>query len=446
ERGKVRLVARNCDSILGRNIISLDREKERSDFIKKLPDFDTQERKEIDQKLLELADEYDRVVEAIEDQEEKAVEKVISKILPDGQIIEQMAGGRFAVYDPKKGVVTYSRKLETDEAVYRPLDDDFILQGGLFLPDSLIEYGDDATLDSEIEVCINRYSDVPERERKLSARYARLSYLADNLNEISYLRATGEKGSGKSRYICTSGMISLRPVIVTSPSAASLFRTMDAYKPTLIIDECNLAADSEDTQILIQILNSGFQRLASVPRVEKGPDGQQTIRMFSPFGPKLIGGLKLSESEAFESRCVQVKLQKTGRKDIPFRITPRMLADFADLRAKLYLWRLRNLGADFEATLDKAESELKNYSIEPRYVQIAIPIYGMITDKKLKADFAAMLVGRTDDAKEEKKESLDGQIVCLVHSRLFNVDDDGKPSWRVKGDLPELVEGMPCEG
>src|SRR5262249_14088163 len=175
ERGKVRLVARNCDSILGRNIISLDREKERSDFIKKLPDFDTQERKEIDQKLLELADEYDRVVEAIEDQEEKAVEKVISKILPDGQIIEQMAGGRFAVYDPKKGVVTYSRKLETDEAVYRPLDDDFILQGGLFLPDSLIEYGDDATLDSEIEVCINRYSDVPERERKLSARYARLS-------------------------------------------------------------------------------------------------------------------------------------------------------------------------------------------------------------------------------------------------------------------------------
>lgn len=446
ERGKVRLVARNCDSILGRNVISLDREKERSEFIKKLPDFDTQERKEINQTLLQLADEYDRVVEAIEDDEEKAVEKVISKILPDGRIIEQVAGGQFVIYDSTPGAVTYGRKIETDDAVYRPLDDDFILKGGLFLPDRLIEYGDEAQLDSEIETCINRYSDVPVRERRLSARYVRLSYLADKLNEISYLRATGERGSGKSRYICTAGMLCLRPVLVTSPSAASLFRMMDAYKPTLTIDECNMAADSEDTQILIQILNSGFQRIASVPRVEKGPDGQQTVRMFSPFGPKLIGGLKLSESEAFESRCVPVKLQKTGRKDIPFRMTDRMLSDFAELRAKLYLWRLRNLGVDFEAALDKSESELKKYLIEPRYVQIAIPIYGMITDEKLKADFARMLEGRTADAEEDKKESFDGQIVTLIHSRLFDIDDDGKASWKVEGDLPKLEEGEPCEG
>ncbi len=302
ERGKVRLVARNCNpaSVLNRDVISLDRAKERNDFIKALPNFNTQERNEIDQMLKQLADEYDRVSAAIDadDAEDKPVEKIISKQLPDGRVIEQISGGTFAVYDPAQGAVTYERKVETDEAVYRPLDDDFILKGGLFLPEHLIEYGDDAALDAEIDACIKRYSDVPERERNLSARYVRLTYIADKLNEISYLRATGERGSGKSRYISTIGMLCLRPVLVTSPSAASLFRMMDAYQPTLTIDECNLATDSEDTQTLVQILNSGFQRVASVPRVEKGADGQQTIRIFSPFGPKLIGGLKLSESNA----------------------------------------------------------------------------------------------------------------------------------------------------
>jgi len=377
ERGKVQLVARNCNSILNRDVISLNRAKERNDFIKALSDFDEGQRGEISQALLQLADEYERVVDAIDvdEEDDKPEEKVISKILSDGRIIEQIAGRQFAVYDPDRGEVTYSRKIEDDEAVYRPLEDDFILRGGLFLPESLIEYGDDATLDADIEACINRYSDVPVRERMVSARYARLTYIADKLNEIPYLRAIGDRGSGKSRYICAIGMLCLRPVLVTSPSAASLFRMLDAYQPTLIIDECNFASGNEDTLALIQVLNSGFQRLTHISRCEKGEDGQMTIRMFSAFGPKLIGGLKLSDSEAFESRCVSLKLQKTTRKDISFRMTARMLSDFAELRAKLYLWRLRNLGRDMEEALDKAEEDLKKYQIEPRFVQISTPIY-----------------------------------------------------------------------
>ena len=382
---------------------------------------------------------------------DKPIDKVISKMLADGRVLEQIAGGQFAVYDPKTGKIEYGRKVETDDAIYRPLDDDFVLKGGLFLPDRLVDYGDDVTLDAEIETCINRYSDVPERERRLSARYARLSYLTDKLSEVAYLHAIGPRGSGKSRYICTTGMLCMRSVLVTSPSAASLYRMMDAYHPTLIIDECNLATNNEDTQALIQILNSGFQRLTSISRCEKGADGQQTVRMFSPFGPKLIGGLKLSDSEAFESRCVQMRLEKTARKDIPFRMTDRMLADFAELRAKLYMWRLKNLRRDWEKAFDDSERQLKSYQIEPRFVQIAIPIYGMIADKGLKEDFAAMMEVRTIDAANEKKESFDGQIVALVHSQLFDVmdgEENGKnvtkAIWK-NGAPPTLEDGEPCE-
>lgn len=447
ERGKVKLVARNCNSVLSRDVISLDRAKERDNFVKALPGFSGQEAAEIDQVLKNLADEYERVCAAIDanDASEKPEEKVISKILADDRIIEQIAGGLLAVYDPKRGEVTYCRKVETDEAVYQPLDDDFVLRGGLLLPDRLIEYGDDSTLDAEIEACIYRYSDVPLRERKVSSKYVRLSYISDKLNEISYLRATGERGSGKSRYICTTGMLCLRPILVTSPSAASLYRMTDAYQPTLIVDECNFAKGNEDTAALMQVLNCGFQRLTFIPRIDRGVDGQMTLRMFSAFGPKLIGSLKLSDSPAFESRCVSVALRKTQRKDIPFRLTDRMLRDFAELRAKLYLWRLRNLGKDYEQVLDDAEHELKSYQIEPRFVQIAIPVYGMIDDDGLKKDFARMLEGRTDDAASEKQESFDGLLVSVVHGLLFDIDDDEKTTWKPFGNLPEPEEGKPLE-
>lgn len=445
-RGKVRLVGRNCTSVLHRDLCSLDKSEDRARFVKKL-NLNSEQQTEVSQALLALADRYDSVNAAIEEEDADKLEakQTIFASLTDGKVIEQVAGGLFAVYDPDRGETTYQRKVEDDLHVYEALKDDFVLRGGLYLPERLIEYGDEATLDADIEACISRYSDVPLRELKLSAKYVRLSYIADKLNELSYLRATGERGSGKSRYISTVGMLCLRPIVVSSPSAASLFRMMDAYQPTLILDECNLAVGNEDTDMLIQILNSGFQRIAQIPRVEKSTDGQMTIKLFSPFGPKLIGGLKLSDSGAFESRCVQVELRKTLRKDIPFRLRGRMLEDFAELRAKLYLWRLRNWSRDYEQAFDDAERELKEYQIEPRFIQIAIPVYGLTTDVRLKADFARMLEGRTDDAADDKKDSFDGLLVRTVHRLLFDTDEEDKATWKDFGNNPAPAEGQPLD-
>lgn len=444
ERGKVCLVARNCASVLGRDLLSLDKAADRAQFIKRLA-LDEDKQRTLDQTLLSLADRFESVKAAIDEDAETETKHVIFAALPDGRLIEQIAGGLFAAYDPERGEVTYQRRVETDLTTYQTLQDDFLLKGGLFLPERLIEYGDEATLDAEIEACISRYCDVPTRELKLSAKYVRLSYIADKLNEISYFRATGGRGSGKSRFISTIGLLCLRPILITSPSAASLFRTMDAYQPTLIIDECNFAQGSEDTEALMQILNSGFQRLTFIPRIEKSADGQMTVRMFSAFGPKLIGSLKQSDSSAFESRCVAVQLQVTTRKDISFRLTEQMLRDFADLRAKLYLWRLRNWRRDFESAFDEAERELKTYQIEPRFIQIAIPVYGLMDDVQLKKDFAQMLESRTDDAASEKQESFDGLLVATVHRLLFDVDDDDQATWKDFGSNPAPEEGQPLD-
>ena len=51
----------------------------------------------------------------------------------------------------------------------------------------------------------------------------------------------------------TVGGVCYRSLIVINPSAASLYRTVDRYHPTLCIDEANFAADSEDTGALMQM-------------------------------------------------------------------------------------------------------------------------------------------------------------------------------------------------
>jgi len=121
-----------------------------------------------------------------------------------------------------------------------------------------------------------------------------------------------------------------------------------------------------------------------------------------------------------------------------------MLNDFATLRAKLYLWRLRNWKRDYEQLLDAAEAELKQYAIEPRFVQIAIPLYGLLdTDTILKADFARLLEGRTEDDTTARRDSFDGQIATIIHGLLFEVSDEGTVSLRSSEPQPE--ENKPCE-
>lgn len=446
ERGKVNLTARSDSTILHQDVLSLKKAEDRDKFIKKL-DLNNSGQKEAQQALLKLGDELEKAPVINTAKEEVDVKKVIFAPLSDGRLIEQIAGGKFAVYDSQDGSVGYESEIEADGVIYRPLDDDFLLKGGVALPEKLTEYVDDKTLDAEIEEVLKRYCDIPTRQLQLSARYARLTYIGDKIDEISYIRATGERGSGKSRYISTVGKLCLRPIVVVNPSAASLYRMMDSYRPTLIIDECNFETGSEDTSALIQILNSGFQRASVVPRMEKGVDGQFTCKAYSAFGPKLIGSLKPSDSTAFESRCIPVALQKTSNKEIPFRTSRRMLLDFGALREKLYLWRLRNWHRDFEQCLDDAEHELKGYQIEPRFIQIAIPLYALIDDKNLKGEFARMLETRTEDAAEERKVSFDGQLVSIIHGLLFDIEGEraeAKATWRSE-DLFEPIEGEPLE-
>jgi hypothetical protein len=431
DRGKCRLTAKRSDgSAAAMDVFNPADAARRDKFIKQINDvvhLSNDEKKEIAAELINLADAADAIFTVGPEEKTKkgqteAVETTF-KVLTDGRIVEQIRGG-FAVYNPetKEHEITDSVE-DADGITYTPNPDSlFSDEGGLHIADALTEYGTEKELITEIENYLLKYLDLQPLFLKITALYILFTYIFDKFLELSYINATGDTGSGKSRFGLAMALASRRGLALITPSAASVFRIVDKFKPTLFLDEFN-SADSDDAAAIIQILNAGFQRTGKIPRMIGGTDGTFKSELFDPFCPKIIGSLKKSNSNAFNSRCIEVEMERTTRNDIPLSLSFRMLKDAAELRNKLTLYRLRNLNNDYEARRDIAEARLKTTGITSRAIQVNCPLFALIDSEEIKTEFIKLLQGRDAVLAEEKALSLDGEIVDKIHTLLFETDE-----------------------
>jgi len=156
--------------------------------------------------------------------------------------------------------------------------------------------------------------------------------ISPNLAFVSPLRACG-----KSTALDIVQRLAPRALSVSSISPAALFRTIEALKPTLLIDEADTLFRNDDQ--LRTLLNAGFTRgSAAVVRIV-GEDLEP--RLFSTWGAKalaLIGRLP----DTLASRSVIIPM----RRKRPDEKTERLRADrdqgFAELRSRIARWTADN--------------------------------------------------------------------------------------------------------
>jgi DNA polymerase I-like protein with 3'-5' exonuclease and polymerase domains len=447
ERGKQRVTARNCNSVLHLDTFNLSDSSARAKFIKNLnlPETDALT---TSRTLIDLADRFYRVNEAAFDDDDDQ-EQVLTTfaVLLDGRIIEETTSG-FACYDPISESTTIEKSVtDEDGKTYRPLiNGERADKIGLFLASGVEEYHTEEKLDADILKFIEKYVDISEQNRAISSKYVRMTYRIDALNEVPYLHATGNSGNGKSRFTQTVGLLCYRPMFTVGITAAALFRTVDAFHPTLIIDEFNLNASSEDTEAIIQVLNSGYQRLTRIIRCSS-KDSNFMPEGFDPFGAKILSGLKSTDSQPFTSRTHPVKLEETKRNDIPLQLLPEMMSEAQAIRNKLTLWRLRTFNQPLADRLKTAEKELKERGgISKRLIQISVPLYALLDSAEVKDVFVSQLQTRTTDVIDERSQSLDGKLVAIIYARIFDEDEDGNLKYVEYS--PEMVteqEGKPDE-
>lgn len=454
ERNKLKVSALDAaNQTIDSDLFNPSDRAKRSAFLAKavFPAFDASDndQKEITSELVRLADLAEIVTVYDKKQSEETEAETIEtsfKVLSDGRIIEQIRGG-FGLYNSESGEFEIVQSVaDSDGTIYAPVKDAlFETEGGLYLANDLTEYGTTEELHDEIKNYLTRFLDLQPLQLALTATYILFTYLFDKTKELSYLNPTGAGGSGKSRYGLTVTVASRRGLLLSDPSASSIFRTVDRCKPTLFIDEFNNNEQSDDAAAIIKILNTGFQDLTKIPRSVKNADGGFDTELFDPYCPKLIGSLKQSASNAFNTRCIEIQMQPTTRNDIPIRLSNDLINRAQVLRNKLTLFRLRNYHNDFEKELDRAEMELRNSGIIPRSIQVNIPLYALITDDETKKDFINLLKGRDETLSEEKNLSLDGDVIDKIHTLLFEVFTEENGEMTVELNRKEF-SAIPADG
>lgn len=86
-------------------------------------------------------------------------------------------------------------------------------------------------------------------------------------------------GHGKTTALNVLETIVCNPWRATLPTAATLYRVIEERSPTMLIDELDATrdGDQEAAQAIRAVLNTGYQRNGTVPRIRKTKDGHETL-------------------------------------------------------------------------------------------------------------------------------------------------------------------------
>lgn len=145
-----------------------------------------------------------------------------------------------------------------------------------------------AALLSEISATVRRFIVCQQETADAVALWAAMTWFMDvvQIAPLAVITAP-EKRCGKSQLLFLLGRLSHRPLTASSISPAAMFRAVDAWRPTLLVDE----ADSfmRDNEELRGIVNAGHTRdSAYVVRVV-GDDLMP--QKFSVWGAKALAGI-----------------------------------------------------------------------------------------------------------------------------------------------------------
>lgn len=358
---------------------------------------------------------------------------VVSLRQDDGTIIESVyrpseSATRFCI--SKDGDIRYERTVAHGGKTFVPYSprNNLLQHEVVLLPSAAEEFGSQAELIGRIRGFIHRYVDVSPEYEEIASCYVLFTWVHDQFNELPYLRLRGDAGTGKTRFLLTVGSLCYKPIFASGASTVSpLFRILDAFRGTLLVDEGDFRFSDEKTEI-VKILNNGNARGFPVLRSEGQSGREFSPRAFSVFGPKLVATRGYFEDRALESRCLT---ENTGgrslRTDIPLNLTGSYRDESATLRNQLLMYRLHTL------TRHGIMPELVGRDIEPRIAQVFLPLLSVIADEGARARLLAAAKAFNRDLVSDR--GMDREAVVLeVMSGLRGAIPDAPVSVKAIAD------------
>ena len=244
--------------------------------------------------------------------------------------------------------------LDADKAV-----NDTPKGGGFLFPDIAHWHKpvDGGALLDDIVYTIKRFVVCSNETAITAALWTVMTWFIDVIQVAPLAMITApEKRCGKTRLLEIFEKLCYRPLMVSSITAAAIFRTIEAYQPTLLIDETD--AFLKNNEEARGIINSGHTRDgAYVIRAVRGAGDNFVPQRFSTWGAKALSGINNQElADTITDRSVILKLRrklKTEKVEHLRRVVQNEPTLFSDMTSKL-----ARFAADNRETVRRARPEI----------------------------------------------------------------------------------------
>ena len=245
----------------------------------------------------------------------------------------------------KVGIKSPARLVDAALGMKSPEKDKTSKQGGSIIledPEPRHEPVDGAKLLEELTETFRRFIILPKHGETAAALFAVHTYLMEATEISPFLVASSpEKRCGKTLLLEVLGYLVRKPLPASNISPSAIFRAVEKFKPTLLIDEADtfLAASDE----FRGLLNGGHRRATAMVVRTVGDDHDP--RMFSTWSSKaiaLIGALP----DTLSDRSIILRLRRKKSNETVDRLQRgRVVSELEPLRRKAARWVSDNLEA-----------------------------------------------------------------------------------------------------
>ena len=169
---------------------------------------------------------------------------------------------------------------------------------------------DPAQLLDEVSATIRQFIVLDDHQADAAALWAVLTHFIDVVEVAPLLIVNApEKSCGKTQLLTVMGYMAYRPLPASNASASALFRAVELWKPTILIDEADTFF--RDNTELHGMVNAGYLRNGYVLRSEAVGDSFEP-RTFSVFSAKALAGIALEKHlpDATMSRGIVINLRR----------------------------------------------------------------------------------------------------------------------------------------
>jgi DNA polymerase-1 len=161
------------------------------------------------------------------------------------------------------------------------------------------------------------------------------------------------KRCGKSTLLQILEAVTRRPLLMSNITTAALFRTIEAYQPTLLIDEFD--TQIQNNEDLRGIINGGHTKHTAHVIRTVGDDFEP--KMFSVWSPKVLAGIG-SLPDTLDDRSIRIRMKRRAPAESVERLRRDRLHQFEHLKRKATRWAGDNI--ELLATLDPSIPDLGN--------------------------------------------------------------------------------------